>query len=130
MDMWPHPGTEEVEMNRVLCVDDDPALLKLVSFILDSDEIHVDTATNGVEALETLDNEKPDLILLDLAMPIMDGPTFYQEARRAGYDGPVVLFSAYGARAACQELGAQAAIDKPFEPEALAEVVTGLLDET
>jgi len=49
-------------------------------------------------------------------MPAMDGRSFYAAARDAGYDGPIVICSAYGARDASLELGADGAITKPFDP--------------
>ena len=57
----------------------------------------------------------------------LNGRDFYHQAREVGYTGPVLIASAYGARSAQRELGAEAAIDKPFQPEMLAETVKGLV---
>jgi DNA-binding response OmpR family regulator len=66
-------------------------------------------------------------IVLDLSMPGMDGRDFYRRARNAGFRGPIVIISAFGSEDAKQELGADAALAKPFEPEALASTVVGVI---
>jgi DNA-binding response OmpR family regulator len=58
-------------------------------------------------------------MILDLEMPNMDGWTTFREARREGYEGPVVILSAFGAKAAARQLRADDAISKPFDPEDL-----------
>ncbi len=117
-------------MARILLVDDDPAVLRLVSLVLRTEGLAVDTATDGNEAMRALRLERPDLIVLDLSMPVMDGRTFYRRARAAGYTGPMIVCSAYGAVEAGRELGAEAAIDKPFEPTELVSVINSLLQPT
>jgi len=89
----------------------------------------ITTAENGKEALAYVDGEDPDVIVLDLEMPVMDGREFYRELRSRGQDVPVLILSAYNARAAQMELGAEASLDKPFDPTELAarvhELATG-----
>ena len=113
-------------MAHVLVVDDDSSVVRLVSWILKSEGFEVQAAQSGEQGVALL-AEGPDLVLMDLRMPEMDGRTFYQRARQVGYGGPVVVCSAYGAANAQRELGAQGAIDKPFDPEELLNLVNGLL---
>jgi DNA-binding response OmpR family regulator len=73
-----------------------------------------------------LGRERPDVIVLDLGLPEMDGREFFRQARLRGYEGPVIICSAYGATAAQRELGAEAALNKPFNPEELVQMVHAL----
>ena len=115
-------------MQSILVLDDDPAICQLVSLVLRSEGIEVATANNGDDGLELLQARRPHLIILDLQMPKMDGPTFNAEARRAGYDGPVVILSAApDVEPVRRQLGAAACITKPFEPEKLVSTVKSLL---
>ena len=62
-------------------------------------------------------------------MPKVDGRAFFYRARGAGYQGPVVVCSAWGAKAAQRELGADAALDKPFEPDDLVDSIKEVLSQ-
>jgi DNA-binding response OmpR family regulator len=112
----------------VLVIDDDPAIGRLVRLILAAHNIQCESATSGEEGLAMLSNghAAPDVILLDLAMPGMDGYTCFQELRRAGIDSPIILCSAYGAAQAKRMLGGQGAIAKPFEPATLITSIRAL----
>ncbi|HLG12300.1 MAG TPA: response regulator [Dehalococcoidia bacterium] len=118
---------EKLATRSVLIVDDDRNLTKLVSTVLALAGLNVLTASDGLAALNLLNGQEVDVIILDLRMPRMDGRTFLKELREKGKDTPVLIASAYGARAAQRELGAQAAIEKPFDPQRLLDVVTELL---
>ena len=119
--------TSRVATKRVLIVDDDRNLSLLVATTLRMGGLEVTTATDGVGAFEMLDREDIDAIVLDLRMPGMDGRTFYRELRARGHQAPVLIASAFGARAAQLELGAQGALEKPFDPERLLDVVLGII---
>jgi two-component system response regulator AtoC len=108
-------------LTDILVIDDDPAVVRLVSLILVSGGYDVQRAESGSKGLEVLNSDGPDpsLIVLDLQMPGIDGRAFYKLAREAGYSGPVLILSAYGAHQAREELGAQASLAKPFEPDEL-----------
>jgi len=104
---------------KVLVLDDDEALLRLLRLTLVSEGFDVVTATNGQDGLEKAQKEDPDVILLDLEMPIMDGRTFFRMLRSQGDKTPVLILSAYGAKAAQRELEAEASLDKPFDSDEL-----------
>jgi DNA-binding response OmpR family regulator len=116
-------------VSTILVVDDDTAIVKLMSLVLRSEHFAVLEAGDGEQGLHVLHENRPDLILLDLNMPVMSGREFLPRAREEGFDGPVVVCSAYGAERAKKELGANAALEKPFDPEDLLALVDGLLHE-
>ena len=109
----------------VLVVDDDADLLELVSFILEQEGYCTLRATNGSEALERVASEMPDLILLDLKMPVMDGYRFAELFReRYGDPAPIVVLTAADdpcKRAA--EIDAAGVLSKPFGYDELLELV-------
>jgi DNA-binding response OmpR family regulator len=112
---------------RVLLVDDDAALIRMVRLSFISEGFEVVTATDGIHGLECLEAQLVDAVVLDLQMPRMDGRTFYRALRTRGYKMPVVILSAYGVEDARDELNAEAAVRKPFDPEVLVEEVRRLV---
>lgn len=114
-------------LTDILVIDDDPAVVRLVSLILASEGYKVRRAESGSAGLEALQAGDPSLIVLDLQMPGIDGRAFYRLAREAGYGGPVLILSAYGAHQAKDELGAEASLAKPFEPDELLTAVGKLV---
>jgi two-component system, chemotaxis family, chemotaxis protein CheY len=101
----------------VLVVDDDPAIQYVLAEALRDDGYEVRTVTNGAEALDVLRTWTPDVIVLDLMMPLMDGWTFRTEQRARGLAvevSVIVLSASRGAEAAAQELEAMAVLAKPF----------------
>jgi DNA-binding response OmpR family regulator len=88
-----------------------------------SEGFHVATAGDGPSGLDKLGSDEFDVIVLDLRMPGMDGRSFHREMVARGYAARVVILSAYGAEKAQRELGAAAAIAKPFDPDVLIETV-------
>ncbi len=109
-----------------LVVDDDPAILRLLKLVLESDGMKICAAVNGQDALEKLDQCQPDVIVLDIEMPVMDGPTFLHTIRNEGCAVPVLVISARGA-AAPKGLQADAYLAKPFAPDQLATQVRRLV---
>jgi CheY-like chemotaxis protein len=111
---------------RILVVDDDTSIRSFVEMALDSEGYVVSTATNGAQALAVTDQVQPDLILLDMRMPIMDGWTFarmYREQAR-GPKAPIVVITAAtdaGERAA--EIQADGYLGKPFDLDELLGLV-------
>jgi two-component system KDP operon response regulator KdpE len=113
-------------MTNVLVIDDDPGVLRLIDIMLRLEGIDVLSTPQPAAGLEILGRESPDVIVLDLGLPEMDGREFFRQARLRGYEGPVIICSAYGATAAQRELGAEAALNKPFNPEELVKMVNAL----
>ena len=81
---------------KVLIVDDDPGTIEMVSKDLVQEGYDVQVATHGDEALSLIEDSTPDLILLDLMMPVMDGFDFLEEmrARPEVQDTPVIVLTA------------------------------------
>jgi two-component system alkaline phosphatase synthesis response regulator PhoP len=111
---------------RVLVVDDDPPSVKMISFLLREEGYSVLTAADGEEALRLVQEERPDLIILDVMMPKVDGLEVCRRLRRQMVDVPIIILSAKGEtadRVLGLELGADDYLPKPFEPmELLARV--------
>ncbi|HEY8212001.1 MAG TPA: response regulator [Myxococcaceae bacterium] len=110
---------------QILVVDDDPDILEALSEILEAEGYAVDRARHGQEALARIEQRRPDLILLDLMMPVMDGWEFSQALRQRGdSDIPVVVLSAdRQAGAKARVVGARGFLAKPFELNELLKVV-------
>jgi|DewCreStandDraft_1066081.scaffolds.fasta_scaffold01503_6 CheY-like chemotaxis protein len=114
----------------VLVVDDEPDIRRLVSDALRLEGYRVRTAGDGQEALQRVAEERPDLILLDLAMPAMDGTQFCHLLARApastahGGRIPVILLSAdRRLHEQAEELGAADYLTKPFDLDDLLAAV-------
>lgn len=113
-----------LDSKDVLVVDDDPDVCIIIQDVLESEGCHVTVAHNGVEALQALDQHQPDLILLDLMMPIMDGwEVLAQLQGQPRWQGiPVVIVSA-NLRSRRPAAPAVAALPKPFDISELTQVV-------
>ncbi len=111
----------------VLVVDDDNSLSRLLTIVFRDAGYDVATAPDGQAALACVAAETPDVVILDLEMPGMNGREFYRELRTRGVSCPVLILSAYGAKAGQQELGAQSYMNKPFDPDDLLSAVGTLL---
>ena len=118
--------------STVLVVDDDPDILEALSEILEAEGFEIRRARNGKEALERLEPEAPQLILLDLMMPVMDGWEFAQRMRQRPPEIariPIIVLSAdrnVGSKAT--DLGAVGHLAKPFELNDLLELVRRSLE--
>jgi DNA-binding response OmpR family regulator len=124
--VWASGATSE--RPRVLVVDDDVSLARILSFVLSQEGFDVKVANDGDDAIEAAKIDRPDAVVLDLRMPGKDGRAVFKELRELGIDSPVLILSAFDAQRAYVELGAQAYMNKPFEPERLAEAVRRLLE--
>ena len=117
---------------KILLVDDEFELVKMIKFRLEAGGYSVITAYNGQEALNKACQEKPDLIILDLMLPKIDG---YKVCRMLKFDEkyrhiPIILFTARAQetdRDMGKEVGADAYIVKPFEPQELMGKIGELL---
>ena len=122
-------------MTTILIVDDEPPILDLVRFTLEDTEVRVVEASDGVEALALARRLRPDLILLDVHMPRLDGLEACRQIRRdpALARTPIVMLTAAGQeadRARGREAGADEYLTKPFSPLALLALVEALVPET
>jgi CheY-like chemotaxis protein len=101
---------------RVLIVDDDMAIRMAFQIALQEEGYEVALAEHGKAALTRILQFPPEVILLDLRMPIMDGPTFAQEYHhQPGPHAPIVVITAMSdGDAAVKEMGAAACLSKPF----------------
>jgi DNA-binding response OmpR family regulator len=125
----------ESQAKRVVCIEDEPEMIDLVRLILGRKGYEVIGANGGVEGLEAVRREKPDLVLLDLMMPDMDGWEVYQQikADEALRHIPVVVVTAK-AQSIDKVLGLHIAkvddyITKPFGPQELLESVSKILGQ-
>jgi CheY-like chemotaxis protein len=120
---------EKPAKRTVLVVDDEPAILKLVSAMLRGEGFAVETAANGKEALTKVHDHVPDAIVLDLRMPVMSGRDFLERWRQTVPEPriPVIAISAHEPRVTAAELGVQAFLPKPFGMDALVSTVDRLL---
>jgi DNA-binding response OmpR family regulator len=123
------------EPKRVVCIEDEPEMIDLVRLILGRRGFSVIGANGGVEGLETVRREQPDLVLLDLMMPDMDGWEVYQQMKSDSSlrEIPVVVVTAK-AQSIDKVLGLHIAkvddyITKPFGPQELLESVEKILAE-
>nr|WP_217917437.1 MULTISPECIES: response regulator [unclassified Myxococcus] len=118
----------------VLVVDDDPDILEALSEILEAEGFEIRRARNGKEALDRLEPEPPNLILLDLMMPVMDGWEFAQRMRQKPPEVariPLIVLSAdrnVGSKAS--DIGAVGHLAKPFELNDLLDMVRRSLNPT
>jgi CheY-like chemotaxis protein len=116
-------------LREILYVDDEPDIREIVQMALGlAPTLSVSTADSGIRALQSMQAKRPDLVLLDVMMPNMDGPTTLQQMRsQAELQSIPVIFMT--AKAMPQEvarfrsLGAAAVIAKPFDPMLLGEQV-------
>ncbi len=110
---------------RVLVVEDDPTLREGLVAFLGGKGYEVLSATQGEEALERLHEFHPEVVLLDIVMPVMDGLSFLAERNRHPSLAriPVVAMTGRGDGGGALERNADALVSKPFEPEDIARLV-------
>jgi DNA-binding response OmpR family regulator len=117
----------KVMRKKILVVDDEITICLLLENFL-SEEYDVISFNDGINALEWLEGNLPDLIISDIEMPNMDGYEFLVQVRDRGFTKhtPIIMLSAKSEskeRIKCYKLGAQDYLTKPFNPEELEELV-------
>ncbi|MFC9277985.1 response regulator transcription factor [Streptomyces collinus] len=125
----PEPGPRPGARGRVLVVDDDPTVAEVVAGYLDRAGYAVDRAVDGLAALERAAAHRPDLVVLDLMLPGMDGLEVCRRLREHG-PVPVVMLTARGDeedRVLGLEVGADDYVTKPFSPRELVLRVDSVL---
>ena len=125
---------------RILVVDDDPAIVELLSIVLEMAGYEVLTAGDGAQAVSLLQNLVPesllDVIMVDLMMPVMDGLRFMRWLRtefKSTVPVPVLALTGRnkpGGEAMILQAGADAVLYKPVEPKEIVEMLATLLDRT
>ena len=113
----------------VLVADDEPRITKLVALTLHDEGFRVVTASGGEEALKKAEEVRPDIVLLDIVMPDLDGIEVMRQLRE-WRPVPVILLTAKGStsdKAKGLDLGADDYIAKPFHPDELAARVRAVL---
>lgn len=120
-------------MQKILVADDEEDIRLIIKFALEDKGYKVITASDGAEAVAIADKEKIDLIILDAAMPKMDGYEACKKLKRDAKtkDIPVIFLTAIDLqkdKLKSQRLGAVKFIAKPFEIEALIEDIASILN--
>ena len=113
-------------MTKVLVVDDDPDLVAICTLVLESEGYAVDAASNGSEAVDKIEADDIDVVLLDVMMPVLDGLSVCKMVKRdpRTKDLPIVLISA---SSVLRERGrdcADAVIEKPFDIDDLVQTIS------
>ena len=116
---------------HILVVDDEPSMRKYLQTVLELDSYRVTTAANGLEALERVQHDNPDLVLLDVVMPGADGLETLQRIREVRPSTKVVMLSCVRDTrkvAQAMRLGAQDYLSKPVQKEEMEEVLRFCLE--
>lgn len=119
--------------HAVLIVEDDTNIGRLMQSLLAGHGITSELATDGLMALERLGQVMPGVVILDLALPLVDGWEVLNTLRQAGSEVPVIIVTAHGQGEGANRAlasGADRFFEKPFEPTQLIESVLELLAET
>lgn len=119
----------EGSLGKILVVDDDKNICEVIKMYLENAGYHVKVANDGREAQEAFSDYKPDLVLLDIMLPYMDGIDVLKWIRRDS-ETPVIMITAKGEtfdKVLGLELGADDYVVKPFEPKELIARVKAVL---
>ena len=115
--------------NNILIVDDDENIAELISLYLNKECYETEIAASGTEALQLFEEYSPDLILLDVMLPGMDGLELLKKARSVGNGTPVLMLTARSEltdRVNGLDSGADYYLTKPFEPKELLACIRAL----
>ena len=115
----------------ILIVDDEPSILKSLSGILMDEGFETITATNGYEALKQIEAESPDLVLLDIWMPGLDGIDTLKEIRQAHPHIQVVMITGHGTietAVNATKIGAYDFIEKPLNIDRVIVAINNALN--
>ena len=127
---------EKHDQRKIVYVEDDEDMIGLVKLILEREGFHVVGAKSGREGIDIIKKELPDLVLLDLMLPEIDGWNVLQQLRsnEATKEIPVIVLTAK-AQSIDRVLGLHIAkvndyISKPFKPQELVDCISKVLDAT
>ena len=110
------------EGKKILIVDDDRDIVKIITTMLEGKEWDISVAYSGTEALENVTANRPEIILLDIMMPEMNGIEVLKKIRKIDPEARIIMITAFGdveSYLDSMELGAYEYINKPFETEEL-----------
>ena len=116
-----------VKKRKILVIDDEEIIRDLIKMILEEEEYSIFTAENGINGFKIIEKEVPDLILLDIVMPEMEGIEFLRIMKKKEINIPVIIMS--GNPIGVQHLkisellGARASLQKPFKKSDLIEII-------
>ena len=125
----PHEGRGPHVMNRVLIVDDDPALAEMLGIVLRGEGYHVTHCGDGTSALATFRDAKPDLVLLDVMLPGMSGVDVCRELRSRS-SVPIIMLTAKDSeidKVVGLEMGADDYVTKPYSGRELLARIKAVL---
>ena len=115
-------------MKRILIVDDEFGIVEALTDVLGEEGFAVSTARNGRDALKRFEEVKPDLVLVDYMMPVMDGLEFIEVLQKHQHRSiPIVLMTAVKREQLPSSLNVAAVLQKPFGVDALLTLVNKLL---
>ena len=112
---------------HILIADDNRDARELIRFLLERSGYTVSEAIDGQDALEKIDAHRPDLVLLDLMMPVMDGWTVLERLRSRADPPRIVVLSGYADQSRAMAAGARGFVPKPFRPGELLATCSGAL---
>ncbi|MDD2417916.1 MAG: response regulator transcription factor [Oscillospiraceae bacterium] len=118
-----------MSIGKIMVVDDDSNICELLRLYLEKEDFEVCIASNGSQALEMFEREKPELILLDIMMPVLDGWQVCREIRKKS-SCPIIMLTAKGEvfdKVLGLELGADDYVVKPFEAKEVIARVKAVL---
>jgi len=119
-------------MAKILIIDDEQDIVDLITFMLESENYEVLTASNGIKGLKKVGEEEPELVLLDYMMPDMDGLEVLKAIRKNYIDTYVVMVTGRGSETVAVEVmkaGASDYLIKPFDTNQLLQTVEIILKE-
>ena len=118
------------EEKKILIIDDDVTALDIVDFLFEDKGFEVVRRADGISALACIEEESPDIVLIDLMMPRMNGQECVRQIRAKGIEVPIVAFTALDDPEVHQEAldaGCNLVLTKPCKPAVLVEHIEKLL---
>ncbi len=117
---------------KVMVIDDEPAVVKQFSLLLSENDYEPIPVTSALEAMSLLTSEQPDLVILDIKMPRLDGFEFLRSLRQSPRTKnlPVIIVSAFSdgeLRLQAKEMGVVRYLVKPYQPDELISLVKSLV---
>jgi len=116
----------------ILVVDDSNLNRQVLVDFLQTKDFDIKEAEDGQKALDMIQAEKPDVVLLDLIMPVMDGFETMEKLRELNISVPIIVITAYikeNTYVRCKELGAAGFLNKPVKMQELYNIISGIVDK-